>query len=277
VTRIACKRFAPLVTSLGLWLLVVPSAAAQTEAGSNESLKVSSASLRSVGAPFTITVEGIDDGAHSLYVYGGTGGQCPIEHVTEPAQEVIPKKWLSSPEGEVLSQGPFVKTFEVIYEEPYVVCAYLYEPPARFPDAWDGGCFATWRPSEEGIIEPLECLIRIEEPSEVLGNERSIREVQEKDKREQHEQELRERELEAPKKPYVEAEPVQSAAPTTHLCHVPALRGHTLAYARRVLHAANCSLGKINVRRRDARVYTQRPHAGGTLANEAKVSVILGR
>jgi len=44
-----------------------------------------------------------------------------------------------------------------------------------------------------------------------------------------------------------------------------------------MLYAAHCSLGKITVRRRDARVYTQRPHAGSTLADDAKVAVVLGR
>jgi hypothetical protein len=273
-----CKRFAPLVSSLALWLLVVPFAAAQTEAGSTESLKVSGSNVRIAGDPFTFTVEGLDDGAHRLYVYGGTDMHCPIEHVTEPAQEATPRKWLSSPEGEVLPQGPFVKTFEVIYEEPYVVCAYLYAPPARFPDAWEYGCFAVSMYPEGGVEGPLECFMPIVEPWMILGGERSAREVQEKYEQKQHERELRERELNAAKNPHVEAEPdVQSAAPTTHLCHVPALRGHTLAYAKRMLHAANCSLGKITVRRRDARVYTQRPHAGSTLAYGAKVSVILGR
>jgi hypothetical protein len=278
VASIVCKRFAPLVASLALCLLVVPSAAAQTEAGSTESLKVSGGNVRIVGGPFKVTLEGIDDGAHRLYVYSGTDMHCPIEHVTEPAKEATPKKWLSSPEGEALPQGPFVKTFGVIYEEPYIVCAYLYSPPARFPDAWEYGCFTVLKHPDGGLEEPLECYMPIVEPWVILGGERSAREHLEKYEREQHEKELRERELEAAKNPHVEAEPdMQPAAPTIHLCHVPALRGHTLAYAKRILHTANCSLGKITVRRRDARVYTQWPHAGSTLADNAKISVILGR
>jgi hypothetical protein len=268
VALIACQRFAPLVTSLALWVVVVPSAAAQTEAGSTESLKVSGGNVRSVGGPFKVTIDGIDDGAHRLYVYGGTDRNCPIEHVTEPAEEAIPKKWLSSPEGQVLPQGPFVKTFEVIYEEPYVVCAYLYAPPARFPDAWEYGCFAVSKSPEGGVEEPLECFVSILAPWVIVGAEQSARKQSEKYVRE----------LEAAKNPHVDSEPdVQPAAPTTHLCHVPALRGHTLAHARRMLYAAHCSLGKITVRRRDARVYTQRPHAGSTLADDAKVAVVLGR
>jgi hypothetical protein len=278
VARIVCKRFAPSVTGLALCFLVVPSAAAQTEAGSTESLKVSGGNVRIVGGPFKVTLEGIDDGAHRLYVYSGTDMYCPIEHVAEPAPEAISKRWLSSPEGEVLPQGPFVKTFEVVYEEPYVVCAYLYAPPARFPDAWGYGCFAVSKYPEGGVEEPLECFMPILEPWVILGGERSAREHLEQYEREQHEKELRERGLEAAKNPHVEPEPdVRPAAPTTHLCHVPALRGHTLAYAKRMLHTANCSLGKITVRRRGARVYTQRPHAGSTLADNAKVSVILER
>jgi hypothetical protein len=234
--------------------------------------------VRIVGDPFKVTLEGIDDGAHRLYVYSGTDMHCPIEHVTEPAREAIPKKWLSSSEGEALPQGSFVKTFEVIYEEPYVVCAYLYAPPARFPDAWEYGCFVVSKYPEGGVTEPLDCYMSILDPWVILWGERSAREVLEKYEREQHEKELREKELVAAKNAHVEAEPdVQSAAPMTHLCHVPALRGHTLAYAKRMLHAANCSLGKVTIRRRGARVYTQRPHAGSTLADEAKVSVILGR
>lgn len=273
VARIVLKHFAPLVTSLALWLFVVPVAVAQTETGSTESLKVSGANVRIAGDPFTVTVEGVDDGAHRLYVYGGTGKNCPIEHVTEPAQE---KKWLSSPEGEVLPQGRFVKTFEATYEEPYVACAYLYAPPARFPDAWEYGCFATVPTGN--VTEPLECYMSLLAPSTILGIERWTREDAERREREQREEELHERELAAAKSTHVEVKPdVQSSPPTTHLCHVPALRGHTLAYARRMLHAASCSLGKITVHRRGARVYTQRPHAGSTLAYSTKVSVILGR
>lgn len=270
--RLVCKRFAPLA----LWLLFVPSAAAQTEAGSTESLKVPGVNARFAGEPFTLTVEGIDDGAHRLYVYGGTGEHCPIEHITEPAQEANPKKWLSSPEGEALPKGPFVKTFEALYEEPYVVCAYLYAPPARFPDAWEDGCFATYQ--QGSITQPVNCFMQIPAPWMILGGERQAREAVERREREQREDELRERELEAAKSTHIEAKPdLQSAAPATHLCHVPALRGHTLVYARRMLHAANCSLGKITIRRRDSRVYAQRPHAGSTRTDGAKVSVILGR
>jgi hypothetical protein len=277
VARIVLKRFTPLVTSLALSLIVVPAAVAETEAGSTESLKVSGSNVRIAGDPFTVTVEGVDDGAHRLYVYGGTGEHCPIEHVTEPAQEANPKKWLSSPEGEGLSQGRFVKAFEAIYQEPYVACAYLYAPPARFPDAWEYGCFAT-NPTEY-VTEPLGCFMSIgPSPGTILYVEQRAREQVEERERELREEELRERALEAAKGTHVEAKPdVQSAASTIHLCHVPALRGHTLAYARRMLHAASCSLGKITVRHRGARVYTQRPRAGSTLAYSAKVSVILGR
>lgn len=56
VVRLVCKRFAPLVPSLALWLLLVPSAAAQTEAGSTESLNVPGVNARFAGEPFTITV-----------------------------------------------------------------------------------------------------------------------------------------------------------------------------------------------------------------------------
>jgi hypothetical protein len=280
MVRMAGRRLVAVAGAIAFGLFVAAPAAAATEPGSTESLRVSAGNARPTGEPFTFTVEGVADGAHRLYVYGGAGEYCPIEHVTEPPLEAVPKKWLSSTEGEALPSGPFVRTYNAIYEEPYVVCAYLYAPPARFPDAWQYGCFATY-PSGE-IIEPLECFMSIVEPWVILGAERSAREGVEKYELEQHERqlrerELRERELEAPAPP-VKAEPdTESIAPKTRLCHVPALRGHTLSYVRRMLHLANCSLGKVTVRRRNARVYTQRPHAGSTLADETKVSVILGR
>jgi hypothetical protein len=64
------------------------------------------------------------------------------------------------------------------------------------------------------------------------------------------------------------------------LCRVPALRGHTLSGARRLLRAAHCRLGRVTaVHGAQARlvVRSQHPHRGKALAAGGRVSVTLGR
>lgn len=219
---------------------------------------------RQAGDREKVTVEGVADGAHLLYVYGEVAPKkaCPIERVTAPG-EGTPPLWLSPSSGEALPAGHFVRTYEPIYEEPrYLVCAYLYALPARFPDAWEYGCFT----------KEFDCYMPMLEPWIVLGGERRSEEI---------ERELRERAErhattpDASKGSQEEAKPVEPTnAPA---CHVPALRGRTLVQVRRRLRVAHCSLGKITVRHHDRRVSAQRPRAGRTLAHGARVSVVLGR
>ena len=66
------------------------------------------------------------------------------------------------------------------------------------------------------------------------------------------------------------------------VCEVPGLRGLTLAAARRVLEAANCTLGtvkrkKVAKRKRVARVIGQEQRKGQTLASGAEVAVTVGK
>jgi len=268
------------VAGLVVALLTAAPAAGMSEEGSVESLRVSALkSFRQAGESEKVTVEGVADGAHALYVYGEYGEaalkmHCPIERVTEPGAETHPgteaheethSQWLSPSGGEALPAGHFVKTYEPIFEElPYLVCAYLYAPPARFPDAWEYGCFA----------KEANCSAPMTEPSVVLEAEAEARKQLER-------AELEKREATPPEAPKgaeapqweVEPEPPPTMPPA---CRVPELRGRTLLQARHRLHAAHCSLGKIVVRYRDGKVSSQRPRAGRKLAPGARVSVVLG-
>jgi hypothetical protein len=273
VVREVGKWLVPFVTGLAMALLTAAPAAGMSEKGAAESLSVSGRAVspegRHAGEREKVTVEGVADGAHRLYVYGEAAPKmdCPIERVTEPDEEAHPQ-WLSPSSGEALPAGHFVRTYEPTYEEPsYLVCAYLYAFPARFPDAWEYGCFF-----KEG-----NCFMSMLEPWIILGSERSAREVL---REQQERRELAERHAtpsEASKGAEANAQPEVEPQTNAPACRVPALRGRTLVQARRRLHAAHCSLGKIMVRHRDGKVSSQRPRAGRTLAPGARVSVVLGR
>jgi hypothetical protein len=65
-------------------------------------------------------------------------------------------------------------------------------------------------------------------------------------------------------------------------CVVPALRGLPLGFARRLLKAANCSLGRVTKkrakkRRQAGKVMSQKIKAGRALGEGAKVNVTVGR
>ncbi|MGN6274864.1 MAG: PASTA domain-containing protein [Solirubrobacterales bacterium] len=105
-------------------------------------------------------------------------------------------------------------------------------------------------------------------PTEIQGppDEKELREQREREEREEREQREKRQ----------EAEIAAQAKP----CHVPALRGATVAGARRRLRRANCRLGAIaksrGVTRRTGRVVHQSEPAGTTLEPGARVSIRLG-
>jgi hypothetical protein len=70
--------------------------------------------------------------------------------------------------------------------------------------------------------------------------------------------------------------------PAPKQCVVPKLRGVPVAFARRLLKAAGCALGRVTKkrarkRRQFGKVMSQKPKPGRTLAAGAKVNVTLGR
>lgn len=68
--------------------------------------------------------------------------------------------------------------------------------------------------------------------------------------------------------------PGGSAPAQTKKCVVPALKGKTLAKAKKKLAAADCTLGKVKGKKgKSAKVTKQSPTAGKTLAPGAKVGV----
>lgn len=105
-------------------------------------------------------------------------------------------------------------------------------------------------------------------PTEIEGppDETELREQREREERE--EQEKRE-----------ERQAAEIAAQEQR-CRVPALRGATVAGARRRLHRANCRLGAVTrssgVTRKTGRVVHQSEPAGSSLAQGARVGIRLG-
>jgi Ca2+-binding RTX toxin-like protein len=64
-------------------------------------------------------------------------------------------------------------------------------------------------------------------------------------------------------------------------CHVPKLKGKSLAAAKKALAKANCRLGKVkkkkSARKLRGRVLSQSPASGRTLAARSKVAVVVGK
>jgi PASTA domain len=75
---------------------------------------------------------------------------------------------------------------------------------------------------------------------------------------------------------------VTQQVPAPRRCVVPALRGLTVAFARRLLRAANCALGRVarkrtRRRRQVGKVLGQSIRAGRTVAEGTRVNVTVGR
>jgi hypothetical protein len=193
---------------------------------------------------------------------------------------------LSQTGGESLPTGPFVKTYQVVPSSSfYVVCAYLDQPPARYPDAWDGACFVF--PYDEcylAVITPPELISG--EAEAKLAYEEALEKRAELKQREEQGVAQRRAEEEAAARAANEAAAVRQAAEEAQRraadsprCDVPALRGHTLRGAKRLLIAAHCKLGKITIRRHGhgaLRVTAQSPRRGRALEAGTSVTIVLG-
>jgi PASTA domain len=73
---------------------------------------------------------------------------------------------------------------------------------------------------------------------------------------------------------------VAAGAPVPPRCKVPRVVGKRLAPARRAIRARHCRVGRVGYRRSTrprGRVVSQRPRAGRTLVNGARVNLVLSR
>lgn len=73
---------------------------------------------------------------------------------------------------------------------------------------------------------------------------------------------------------------VAAGAPPPARCRVPRVVGKRLAPARRAIRARHCRVGRVRYlrsRRARGRVISQRPRAGRTLANGARVNLVVSR
>lgn len=248
------------------------SAQAGSWPGSSESLRLSASEPRQAGHPITVTVEGVADGAHRLFVYGGAVEHgCGIEHVEQLQQQTA----LTPAEGEALAAGSFVREYQAVpmAEGRYIVCAYLDAPPTRFPDAWEQGCFS---------VPSGECYESLLSPAAILTTEALVAKVRAEEEQKRTEQAASARAAE-------EAVAAEMAARVAHeqarlkaeaeRCHVPRLLGHSLSGAKKLLRGTHCRLGSVTVHRqlgRPPRIVWQHPGRGGDYAPGTRVSIRLG-
>lgn len=217
-------------SSIGLGVPAVASA---------ETLKLTTPLSESIGEPLTITVSGVADGSHRLYVYADEERSGCAANPAEESHEAGRLVVLSEVDGELLPSGAFSRTYVHTYRYQLpVFCAYLDDTPSDTADAVATG------------PDPVREYLEHEEPAEPTGtrvgtlpgaiepapvNPQLEREFYERLTREQAE---RIRAQEAKSQVQVQPPPAQ--------CVVPSLRGSSLNAAKRVLRRAKCKLGRVS-------------------------------
>ncbi len=276
-----------LATVAAVALTAIASLAAVAVAD-GESLELSLPVSAHVDAFYVITAEGMADGAHRLFVYVDPGGaECAMTPDAE-RKEFTDAIAIFGPEGVALESGPFVRAdhgFAPPEDDDYSVCGYLDAAPEDAADAVAEGRFAV--PS--GPVGEGEHVVG--EDSEELRRLAAERERESEEQRaaarEREEREAREAAalrfigtLQAPpaeQLPPAARAPV--ATPAVVHCIVPALRGHSLAWTRRALAHAHCSLGRVRpaaATRGSLVVVRQDVRRGTSLRDGAPVGVALG-
>jgi hypothetical protein len=241
-----------------------------------ETLSISFAGKATTGQPLGITARGVADGAHRLYVYADQSGyRC----ASDPNQEYNPGSGvivLSSTAGDTLSAGGFTNNYTYTpASELFDVCAYLDDTPFDAPDV-----LATDAPAEDEVKKYLENQEGAQPTGSRTGtlpgaveplpyNPQIAKEYWERVEAEARSRREREQAAQA-----------EHRAGAAVQCVVPALRGHSLTAARRLLHDAHCKLGRVTIRHGAHHgtlvVTRQSPGRGRKLRQGAAVSVTLG-
>jgi hypothetical protein len=248
-----------------------------------ESLALSLGEKPTLNEQLSITVEGVADGAHRLYIYVESGGDAcasdPYGEYTEEFGAIA----LSSKEGDLLSAGSYSKVYTYTPEanNVYSVCAYLDYTPSDPPDVVNAEYFAI---PGYPVEAPYLHNPRLQEELKRIAVEAEQRERAHVKERE--EQELRERQAREPASDIVdperqareEAERKASEGDNVR-CIVPSLKGRPLSNARTALRKAHCNLGRVTMPRKHGRgalvVTTQSPTRGASLPQGATVAVTL--
>lgn len=208
--------------------------ASSAPAWGEETLKLTTPLSESTGEPLAVTVSGIADGSHRLYVYADEDRSgCapnPAEEYAHGGRVVV----LSELEGDALSSGSFSKTYthSYTYQLP-IFCGYLDETPFDAADvaATEADPVREYLENEQqtqpagsssatspGAIEPA------------MGNPQLAAELLE---RLGHEEAERATHAQHP------------GVPQPLRCSVPSLTGHSLNAAKKALHRAGCKLGRV--------------------------------
>jgi hypothetical protein len=236
-----------------------------------ESLKVTTPGSESIRQALTITVSGVADGAHSLYVYAEEDrSSCapnPAEEYDEGRSLVV----LSEPEGDPLPSGSFAKTYTHTYpHELPVFCAYLDDTPFDTPDV-----FAT----EADLVKEYG---EHAEESQPTGSGTSTLPgaIEPAPVNLQLEKEFREHIASEEAERRVRAQEAQSKGqPQPAPCVVPSLRGRSLSAAKRSLRGAHCALGNVTMparaKHRTLVVIRQGQPPGAKLPGGATVRITL--
>jgi len=277
--------------ALGLLMLATP-AGAESMPGSGETLSLSVASQGIVGEPLAITASGIADGTHHLVVYGSYIDEGPARGAACTAAQDEGAEALTPSGGDVLPSGSFETHFAVVprHECDYFVSAYLEAAGSRYADAWAFECVSFWEETSPGAWAKISCYVPLVTPLELRSLEEETQRVTEEAEARRaaarHAEELQNaqahrRELEAlAAAEQAEREAAKRNAAHAAHCHVPALVGHTLEGARRLLKAADCRLGRVTLtrdRHATARVRGQSPSPHRLLAAGAAIAVTIGR
>jgi hypothetical protein len=284
--RIACRIAAPMdgwIRKVGVGGIACVAVLAFAASARAESVSIFVGTNPAVGQTLELRLEGVADGDHNLYAYVDAGGQsCAVDPHDELTQRVVHALSAVSPipgepEGDQLSAGSFRKVYPYMPSvggASYEVCAYLDSWPTNLPDASAAERFSV--PGGPVKAPYTEEASRALKQLAVEHEEQLQRERIAKQQREHEEYELM----------HPATEHIQPGQPTadhtaSHArCFVPALKGHSLTYARTMLRHAHCRLGAIkrSARAHGALVVTQQsPRYGRKLPKGTPVAITLGR
>jgi hypothetical protein len=265
------------LATVGVALIAAAMSLGTTAGASAASLELSVAPGADAGEPLAIVATGFAGTARQrLFLYVEAGGFCGgTPH--KQALNVPAAVALTGNEGVALAAEPFERTFS--YTPPingyYSLCSYLDESSEGVPAAYAGIGFSVPEgvvpapPLTEAVVEELRQFAR--EYEEELERLKLVKEREEAERPPVFA-------TIATEAPHPEPPPMPRSLPVVR-CVVPALRGHSLTAARRLLRGAHCALGGVRqtrARRRPQIVTAQHARHGTVLAAGSPVSVVLG-
>ena len=253
-----------------------------------ESLELSLPVSAHVDAFYVITAEGMADGAHRLFAYATPGALSVRPPPMRRGKMFTDAIAIFGPEGVALESGPFVRAdhgFAPPEDDDYSVCGYLDAAPEDVADAVAEGRFAVpsvpW--GKVNMWSGKTAKNSDASPRKGNGNWKNSAPPPKNVKNAKRAKRPRSGSSARCRRPLPNSflrrfGPLWPRLRCVHRM-VPALRGHSLAWTRRALVRAHCSLGRVQraaAAHGSLVVIRQDMRRGTSLRDGASVGVALG-